>query len=172
MKKSIIASLVALSALAMSNANAADVTFTGAVTAGTCDLVPEVGGAQSNLVNVGTATVSGTATPVDFALTVKDSTSADCNAVTAAGKTADIIWMGQFDANGLENQTGSATGAWLKLTAKNSVTADTEMKGAVTKAEFEADKIAADGAQFQVELNAGATPGDFVSVATFAVAYK
>ncbi|EID0396759.1 fimbrial protein [Salmonella enterica] len=169
MKKAIIASAIAVASLGMMNTASAangEVQFVGAVTSVTCDLQPEVGGSVSNVVQLGTAKPNNpVATPVSFTLAPEAGNTACTNLTNAA----DITWAGNFGANGLENQNGTATGAYVKLTAKG--TSDVVMKGTTLTAEFSADQIKA-GAVFDAELNGGTAPGDFKSAAAFVVAYK
>lgn len=172
MKKVIIASTVALSFMGMVNTASAahgEVQFIGAVTATTCNLVPEVGGAVNNLVQLGTAGLTTAAPAVSFAL----KGDANCTALTATD-TAEISWGGPFNAQGLRAQSGTATGAWVKLTAVNSKTANQDMTSALSTASFAGNLIisGADGAQFTATLNGGGTAGDYKSAAAFVVAYK
>lgn len=172
MKKPIIAIIVAASALGMSNAFATDVTFKGTVTMGTCDLAPNVNGAINNTIDLGTVKVNTIGTAVEFSLKPVNAQSNDCSAVTASGKKADIIWNGPFGSTGLDNQTGSATNTWVKLTAVNSVSVNTDMKSSMSKTEFDASNFLTDGAKFQATLNGGSVAGDYTSVASFSIAYK
>jgi type 1 fimbria pilin len=169
MKKLIIASAIATASLSMMStafASSGDVKFVGSVTSVTCNLQPEVSGSVNSVIQLGTAAPNAAvATPVSFTL-APEAGNAACTNLTNA---ADITWAGDFGANGLENQGGSATGAYVKLTAKGKT--DVEMKGTTLTAEFSADQIKS-GAEFDAELNGGATPGDYSSAAAFVVAYK
>ncbi|AOV96341.1 hypothetical protein A9798_04860 [Edwardsiella hoshinae] len=173
MKKTIIASMVSLAAISMfaSYATAAtgDVQFIGAVTATTCALTPEIAGSSNPIIQLKDVATNATGTAVDF--TLKANGTAGCTGLDNS-KTAEIAWMGQFNSEGLMNQGGSATGAWVKLTAVNSKTPNTDITAASPSASFAGDAIKNTGAQFKAVLNGGATAGDFRSVAAFAVAYK
>ncbi|EAB1739356.1 hypothetical protein O3L50_004601 [Salmonella enterica] len=173
MKKAIIASAIAVASLGMMNTASAgngEVQFIGAVTATTCDLSPEVGGSVTSLVQLGTASLNAAAAPVTFSLKA-DSGQSDCSALDAA-KTATISWAGQFNAQGLANQNGTATGAWMKLTAQNAKTAAQVVTDSASSVEFAGDEIKNNGALFEATLNGGAAAGDFKSAAAFVVAYK
>lgn len=169
MKKVIIASIVALG---MSNAFAAngEVQFIGAVTATTCDLTPEVNGSVNNMIQLGTASTNTAATAVNFTLKA-DASQSGCTNLDDT-KVASISWGGPFNAQGLENQSGAATGSWVELTAVNSKTANEIMTSSKTVADFAGDIINTDGAKFKAVLNGGSAAGDFKSAAAFVVAYK
>ncbi|ELF1294343.1 fimbrial protein [Salmonella enterica] len=172
MKKSILSAVIVMSALGGGlNANAAngEVNFIGAVTATTCDLSPEVSGSITNMVQLGTAGVSAAATPVEFVLK-PNSAQAGCTGLLDSN-VAEIAWGGQFNATGLENQGGSATGAWVKLTSVNSK-ANGDITSSSLTSEFAGDKIKDEGAKFNATLNGGSTAGDYKSAAAFVVAYK
>ncbi|AOV97656.1 hypothetical protein A9798_12320 [Edwardsiella hoshinae] len=173
MKKTIIASMVSLAAISMfaSYATAAtgDVQFIGAVTATTCALTPEIAGSSNPIIQLKDVATSGAGTAVTF--TLKAGSAAGCQSLDNT-KTAEISWMGQFNSEGLMNQGGSATGAWVKLTAVNSQTANTDITAASPSATFGGDVIKTNGAQFSATLKGGSVAGDFRSVAAFAVAYK
>lgn len=169
MKKVIIASIVALG---MSNAYAAngEVQFIGAVTATTCDLTPEVNGSVNNMIQLGTASTNSTAPAVNFTLKA-DVSQSGCTSLTDTD-VASISWGGPFNTQGLENQSGSAAGSWVQLTAVNSKTTNEIMTASKTIADFAGDTINTDGAQFKAVLNGGSAAGDFKSAAAFVVAYK
>lgn len=171
--KKIIISVLALSAMGMSGVVAAasgDVQFIGAVTATTCDLTPEVGGAVTNMVQLGTASTSAAATPVHF--TLKADNSQGCNALTS-NDIAEISWGGPFNATGLSNQGGTATDAWVKLSSVNAKTTNiVDMTASRLTVDFAGDTLNTDGAKFSAELNGGTIPGNYSSAAAFVVAYK
>ncbi|MBJ9214348.1 fimbrial protein [Citrobacter freundii] len=169
MKKLIIASAIAMTMTAGSAmASQGEIQFFGNVTSETCDMVPEIGGAVNNIIQLGTAQTGNQATAVDFALKAKDSTQ--CNA--AAAKNATITWMGNLGTEGIMNQGGSATDAHVKLVAKNATTQNTEITSTQNAAEFDKANLTGDGYQFSAQLKAGSTPGDFQSAVAYAVTYK
>lgn len=175
MKKAIIASAIALSFMGMVNtasaANANEVQFTGAVTATTCAMTPTVGGSVNNLVPLGTASLNGKATSVDFSLMV-DAANAGCAALDAT-KTAEIAWTGNLNSQGLTNVSGSANGAWVELKTKNAKTTKVQtINSGKSAMDFAGDEIKTNGAQFTAQLNGGGAAGDFKSVSSFVVAYK
>ncbi|ARZ01232.1 hypothetical protein AXW37_09840 [Yersinia ruckeri] len=171
--KTIIASVISLIALGGANAFAAngEVQFIGAVTATTCDLIPEVSGAVNNVIQLGTAPIDNVATEVEFALKPND-TQAGCAALDTT-KTAEIAWGGQFNASGLENQGGTATGSWVKLSTVNAkTTAIVDMTASKLSADFDGAVLKADGAKFKAQLNGLNQAGSYNSAAAFVVAYK
>ncbi|EGO6968462.1 fimbrial protein [Salmonella enterica] len=170
MKKLMVASAIAMSMAAGSAmASQGEVHFFGNVTAQTCDLDAEVGGALNKLIQLGTATVNGDATPVDFTLKAKDP-----NACTEADKLgAFVSWSGNLTADGIGNQSGSAVGSTVELKAKNAKAGnDKPVSSAVTMIEFEKGKLAGDGLQFTAQLKGGAAPGDYKSAVAYAVTYQ
>ncbi|EEJ8283085.1 fimbrial protein [Salmonella enterica] len=170
MKKLMIASAIAMSMAAGSAmASQGEIQFFGNVTAKTCDLSPEVGGAVNKIIQLGTATTNGDATAVDFVLKANDPTA--CADADQLG--AHVSWMGNLGADGITNQNGSATGAVVELKAKNAKTGnDKPVSSAVTTIEFEPGKLANDGLQFSAQLKGGATAGDYSSAVAYAVTYK
>lgn len=169
MKKLMIASAIAMSMAAGSAmASQGEVQFFGNVTAETCDLVPEINGSVNNMIQLGSAKVNGEAQPVDFAF--KKASGVDCTA--AAAKNATITWSGNLGAEGIMNQTGLAKDAHVELTAKNATTQNTLITSAKHTAEFDKSKLDGEGYLFSAKLKGGATPGDFQSVAAYAVTYQ
>ncbi|HAX4953552.1 TPA: fimbrial protein [Escherichia coli] len=174
MKKIILASAIAMSLLA-TGANAAQngqITFLGAVTQDTCDLSPEVNGAGVNQIDLGTVKIgAANGTPVDFKLVKNPAPTNTCTGITA-GKIATVSFMGNLTNQGVENQGGSATGAYAVLVAKNAQTANSEIKAGKDSVTFDATKLNTDGFQFSAELKPGQTAGDFRSAVSYAVAYN
>lgn len=169
MKKLMIASAIAMSIASGSvMASQGDIQFFGNVTAETCDLTPEINGAVSNMIQLGTVKVNADGTPVDFAL--KKAQGATCPA--AAAKNATITWNGNLGINGVMNQGGLATDAHVVLTAKNAIAANTEITSAKQSAEFDKSKLDGEGYLFSAQLKGGATPGDFQSASAYAVTYQ
>ncbi|HBA9300925.1 TPA: hypothetical protein J1342_004588, partial [Escherichia coli] len=147
------------------------ITFLGAVTQDTCDLSPEVNGAGANQIDLGTVKIGASGTAVDFSL-VKNSEPSNTCAGIIDGKTAKISFMGNLTSQGVENQGGSATGAYAVLVAKNAQTPNSEIKAGQDSVTFDATKLNNDGFQFSAELKPGQTAGDFRSVVSYAVAYN
>lgn len=176
MKKLMIASAIAMT-MAAGSAMASqqgDIQFFGNVTAQTCDLVPEIGGAVNNMIQLGTVTTnSGSGTThqgqaIEFTLKAKDA-----NACTDAKQLgATIAWDGNLGAQGVVNQGGQATDAHVVLLAKNATTANSPITSGKNFAEFAKDKLATEGYQFTAQLIGGTTPGDFQSASAYAVTYK
>ncbi|HEI6731323.1 fimbrial protein [Yersinia enterocolitica] len=184
MKKNVITSVVALGMVSgLAHAiPSQDVTFTGSVTAVTCDLTITGEGANGSLPNqvaLGTAKVGEKAQPVEFVF--KPSQVAGnqdaCDAMQDSNK-ASITWFGStFDGKALTNASGSATGAYVELMAKN---ADADDSGKVvtasgTEHKFPASylKTGGEGLKYTAQLDAtGAQAGSVETVARYAFSYK
>lgn len=173
MKKSIIASVVALGVMS-GYAHADQVIFTGAVTANTCQLAPSVNGntLANQVVALPDVAPGATGNAVNFAMKPSNPAAAGC--ANLAGKTVSVGWSGAgLSAEGFKANPGSvASDATVLLTAKNSKTANTAINATVSAVEFEADKLTADGLQFEAKAKGGAQAGNFQSTASFTVAYK
>lgn len=177
MKKLMIASAIAMTMAAgsaMASSQQGDVQFFGNVTAQTCDLTPEVGGAVTNMVQLGTVTTNGGSgtshegKPIEFLLKAKD--AAACT--EAARLKATISWDGNLGTDGIVNQGGQAKDAHVVLLAKNAETANTVIDSTNNFATFAADKLTGEGYKFTAQLIGGATAGDFQSASAYAVTYK
>lgn len=175
MKKLMIASAIAMTMAAGSAmASQGEIRFFGNVTAQTCDLVPEIGGAVNNMIQLGTVTTkSGDGNThqgqaIEFTLKAKDAGAC----AEAAKLGATIAWDGNLGAQGVVNQGGQAVDAHVVLLAKNATTENTQITSAKNFAEFSKDKLAGDGYKFSAQLIGGATPGDFQSASAYAVTYK
>lgn len=175
MKKLMIASAIAMTMAAGSAmASQGNVQFFGNVTAQTCDLVPEIGGAVNNMIQLGTVTTNAgqgnthEGQAIEFALKAKD--AAACTEAAKLGAT--IAWDGNLGAQGVMNQGGQAADAHVVLVAKNATTPDTQITSTKSSAEFSKDKLTGEGYKFTAQLIGGATPGDFQSASAYAVTYK
>jgi type 1 fimbria pilin len=171
MKITTIAALIATCALTSSAAYAnSDVTFIGAVTAQTCEVLPEIDGAVKNTLQLGSVAPSEQGTAVPF--TLKAASSVGCDALTA-DMTASIAWTGPFDATGLKAANGStAIDSHVLLSTVNaSTTPVVAMKEGATTANFVANLASTDGFKYTAVLDAGATPGNFATAAAYTVAY-
>lgn len=173
MKKSIIASIIALGVLGgAANAANNEVTFLGAVNATTCDLTTSVNGAAqpNQVVQLGTVAPKGTGDVVDFAMKPADPTAAGCQ--NLAGKTVTISWASSaLGAEGFSATSGAADDATVLVNSVNSkapgvVNANTHI------IDFDGANLTGDGLKFNAQLQGGNKEGDFKSVASFAVAYK
>lgn len=169
MKKLIIASAIAMTMTAGSAmASQGEVQFFGSVTSQTCDLAPEVGGSVNKLIQLGTVSVGGEGKAVSFTLKAKD--PANCTEADKLG--AHISWVGNLGTNGIENQTGTATGAHVVLQATNAAQGqDKPVTNANSTITFDQGKLA-DGYQFTAKLKGGTEAGDYKSAVAYAVAYK
>ncbi|HGE5896224.1 TPA: fimbrial protein [Escherichia coli] len=174
MKKSIIASIIALGVLGGTAHAANEVTFLGAVNAATCDLTTSVNGAAqpNQVVQLGTVQVGKEGTAVDFAMKPADAAAPGCQGLDT--KTVTISWASAaLNADGFGATSGAASDATVLV---NNVNAKTNPGAAVnanaSSVEFNGADLKADGLKFQAKLKGGQTEGDFKSVASFAVAYK
>ena len=184
MKKVLILSTLALACFSgTASAASGEIQFLGAVSSVTCDVDVVVGGSINKLIQLGTAPLNNEGAAVDFGLKAKgDYTvgsegkpSTDCGAL-GTDDTVNITFAGNLDEQGLKNTAGSATGAYVKITAKNDKDSNTDpvVMGKNTRL-FSGDKFnsaTAVGAEFQATLVGGTIAGDFQSVTAFAVAYK
>lgn len=174
MNKSIIASILALglvSGMAHAAGQTGEVEFIGVVTQNTCDIVPEVEGSYSKVVQLGTVAPGVTGDYKPFALKAKDPTQQGC--IDFNGKTAKVSWASAgFNADGLGNISGTATDAIVKLETVNA-----KNNAPITSAnnlgvEFNgSDLTGGDGFKFKAALKGGAKIGDFRSAAAFTVSY-
>lgn len=174
MKKSIIASIIALGVLGGTAAHAAnnEVTFLGSVNAATCDLTTSVNGAAqpNQVVQLGSVQPGVTGNVVDFAMKPADPAAPGCQNLDT--KTVTVAWASAaLNADGFGATSGAATDSTVLVNSVNS-----KIPGAVnantSTIDFDGAKLATDGLQFQAKLKGGPTAGDFKSVASFAVAYK
>lgn len=119
MKKTLLAIILSGGAIMATNAsaNTGTVNFTGKVTSATCDIVPEVNGAQVASIDLGIATLTQNGNPVDFKLKASGANAADCLAKTSAR----IEWSGDMNTQGFNNlaTTSAAEGFHMVLRATN-----------------------------------------------------
>lgn len=151
-------------------AGSGEVRFVGAVTDVTCDLVPKVDGSVDNLIQLGTASMDGKAGLRDFAL-VLNPAQPDCAALPD-DKIATIAWSGLLNENGLANQSGIATDAWVNIKTVNAEGTQKDINSTDHAADFTGATLKSEGAEFTAELNGGKIPGEFSSAAAFVIAYK
>lgn len=173
MKKNLLTvSALALAVLSGSAMAANEVQFLGVVTDTTCDLVPEVSGAVKNMVQLGSVQKGATGTAIDFTLKA-DAAAPGCGTTDLAGKVATIGWGGPFNATGLTAQSGAATDAITLIKTKNAQTTPVQaITSSTTNANFDAEKLTTDGAQFTAQLQGGQVVGDYQSAAAYVVAYN
>lgn len=167
MKKSLFAFSVLALAISSESALAADVQFFGSVTDTTCDLVPHTDGAVNNLVQLGSVGTNKVGKIQPFSL------KADAACVGLSGKVATIYWSGPFNEKGLKAQAGLATDAWTEIKTVNASNTPVQtINSTQLSTDFDATKLATDGAQYQAILQGGAIPGDYRSAAAFVVTYN
>lgn len=172
--------LLALSALSLAllsgtaTASSGDIRFVGAVTDVTCNLVPSINGSVNNVVQLGTASLTTPATPVDFSL--KSDGAGDC-ATLADDRVVNITFAGALTDAGLASQSGLAADAYVEIKSKNSSEAAANSlpvtRGSDTR-KFTGNLFktsTADGAQFQAQLVGQTQMGDYQSAIAFVVAY-
>ncbi|TQN75414.1 UNVERIFIED_ORG: hypothetical protein FHU00_5024 [Citrobacter freundii] len=174
MKKSIIASVVALGMIGGTAHAASEVIFSGAVSATTCELAPSVNGSMpaNQVITLPVVAPNTTGAAVDFAMKPVNPTAAGCQGL--AGKTVSVDWSGvNLGAQGFMPNPGSvADDAVVLLTAKNSTAGNTAITSSNSVADFNADLVTTDGLQFDAKTKGGAKSGNFQSTASFTVAYK
>ncbi|WP_218073131.1 hypothetical protein [Escherichia coli] len=177
MKKLMIASAIAMTMTAGSAmatlgdaGSQGQVQFLGTIAAKTCDVVVEGDGAVNNLIQFGTIAPNEKSTK-EFSVKLKDPTC-------VAGMTkAHFLWASpNFTTEGIGNQSGTSTDAFVKLNAKSGDnTADntaniTSTNNAVTFT-IVPDK-AGSGFKYIAELNAGQNKGTFETAAAYSVIYE
>lgn len=174
MKLVFIASAIAMAMTAgTAMASHGDVKFFGNVTTQTCDLVPVIGGAVNNMIQLGTVTTKGAGSShqgkaINFVLKAKDAAACE-----EAGKLGAVItWDGNLGAEGVENQGGLATDAHVVLLATNAESVNTKITSSQNSATFGKDKLAGEGYMFSAQLIGGSTAGDFRSASAYVVTYK
>ncbi|MBC3378678.1 fimbrial protein [Serratia fonticola] len=173
MKKNLlVVSALAMAVLSGSAMAANEVQFLGVVSDTTCDITPVVNGSVKNLVQLGTVAKGITGNPVDFTLKA-DPNAPGCGTADLAGKVATIGWGGPLDTTGLKPQGGLATDAYVLLATKNATTTAVQsITSTHSNADFDAEKLTTDGAQFTAALKGGQVVGDYSSAAAYVVAYK
>ncbi|CAD6116475.1 fimbrial protein [Escherichia coli] len=162
---------LALTSSIVNAAQQSEVYFLGNVSSVTCDVVVSNGGSMTNVIQLGTvAPNTESKTPTEFSF--KSVNSTQCGNLT--GKTATITWYGNFGSDGLNNSTtGTATGAFVKLTATNAQNGPSApVTASNTSIIFDADKVNTEGFKFQATLNGGATPGNYQGIAAYAITYN
>lgn len=172
MKKLILSSSIALALFsgALNAAQQSELQFFGNVTSVTCDVTASNGGKLTDVIQLGSvAPQTESTTPVEFSFISVN--PQQCTGLT--GKTATVTWMGNFGSEGLQNSTGKAADAVVKLKAMNSSsTGNTQVTSSNTSIDFDATKANTDGFKFQATLKGGNTPGDYQGVAAYAVTYN
>jgi len=145
--------------------NSGEVHFIGSVTDVTCNIKVLVGGVPNSTIQLGSMAADGTgAAAVDFSLVSE-------NAVCLEKISANVGWQSiLLTSEGLGNGSGTATGAFIRLTAGNTaITANNQ------NATFsDPDGIRRFDFTVKLALSAGvvaATPGTVWATATYTVAY-
>lgn len=172
MKKSIIASIIALGVLGGTAHAANEVTFLGSVNAATCDLTTSVNGAAqpNQVVQLGTVQAGQTGTAVEFAMKPADASAQGCQNLNT--KTVTVSWASSaLNADGFGATSGAATDAVVLVNSVNSKTPGA-VNANTSTVDFDGANLTTDGLKFNAQLKGGQTEGDFKSVAAFAVAYK
>ncbi|WP_145839425.1 fimbrial protein [Shewanella algae] len=167
----IAAAVSLLSVASVQAAPTGTVTFTGAVTAATCDTSITVGGVPtpSGQVNVGSVAPSATGTAVTFEIVSEASGGGVC---TASG-TADVFWSSaSMSTVGIDNHTGSAVGSHVVLTSAPTSGTAVAITAANTQATFPNADVIGNGMPFTAQLVGGATAGNYYSTATYNVVYN
>ncbi|HFP4415590.1 TPA: fimbrial protein [Escherichia coli] len=171
MKKLMISSAIAMTMAAGSAmASQGDIQFFGNVTEVTCDVTPEVGGAITDMVQLGTVKKGAFGEEVSLVLKATDPAGGDC-ASLASGKTASVAWAGNLTTEGIGAQGGLAQDAYVVLKPANGQDTD-KISSTDHVAEFEAENVTnGNGLQFTAQLKGGQIVGDFQTAAAYAVTY-
>ena len=141
-----------------------EVVFIGAVSAKTCELVPEVNGAVNNLIDLGTVAPSATGTAVAFKFKAVD--IADCASIAMV---TTMQWSGALGATGLEMTSGTAKGTTVLLASTGATAAN--ITKTTDSAVFTVAEVTA-GAPYTATLKAGTVAGNFRTAAAYSVSYK
>lgn len=167
MKLTKIAQFIAVTSLfsaASVYASTGTITFTGAVTSTTCDIVLDVDGLTngSGMIDLGTAEVSGVGTLTTITLSPVDpGTTTQC---TGVGELT-MTWQGPLGATGIENASGSAIGTTVEL----KVDGGAAVTSTNTSHDFD---LATDEIKYTAQLKAGDTAGTYSATTTYAIVYN
>lgn len=161
--------LMVMSAMSVNaDDNSGELHFIGSVADVTCNIKVLVGGVPNNTIQLGSMAADGTgATAVDFSLAPE-------NAACLEKISANVGWQSiLLTPEGLGNGSGTATGAFIRLTAGNA--ANTVITANNQNATFsDPDGIRRFDFTVKLALSAGvvtATPGTVWATATYTVAY-
>ncbi|EMP3814329.1 fimbrial protein [Escherichia coli] len=171
MKKLMIIPAIAMAMTAGSAvaSQQSEVKFFGNVTAQTCDVIAEVNGSVSNTIQLGTVSTGGAGKEIPLVFKAKNAQGDDCSSLT--GKTATVSWSGALGNEGIDNQSGTATGAYVLLSSANANN-DSNINKTNNSVQFDATKVIGDGLQFKAQLKGGSVAGDYQSAAAYAVTYQ
>lgn len=150
-----------------------DVQFNGRVTALTCELLPEFGGAVDTTIQLGTVGVGEEGDKVSFAL--KADTSDPACATLAEQAAVEIEWSsgtGIFTAAGLSTPSSEASDAIIVIASMPLGALGAEVNTTNNLSSFTGADIFAEGARFTAALHAGQVPGDVIATAMYSVVYK
>jgi len=171
MNKSFIASFIGMSMFCTSAmASSGEVSFFGNVSEMTCDLMVEVNGAVTGLVQLGTVNKNEKGSYIPFTLKAKN--PENCKSITN-NNTAEIAWAGAFNSEGLAAQSGSASDAVVHLkTLNGAVNSEQNVTVSNSTVHFDAEKVTQEGFRFGAALQGKDEVGDFRSAAAYVVTYK
>ncbi|UUR73845.1 fimbrial protein PefA [Enterobacter asburiae] len=176
MKDKILATLVLCfaSGYVMAGENMGDVQFLGVVSDETCNIQPDVGGATTSLVRLGSVKTSTTAggdgsnegTPVAFSLKP--------TAACAETMSSAVFGFSSSSLNslGVGNSSGTATDANMILTAINATGGPVEIKQGSTTVEVPITDLNTTGAEFTAQLMGGTIAGEYNSTVVYTVYYN
>ncbi len=184
MKKSIIASVIALAAFsgAANAANAApdanagtiDLNFSGTVSTTTCALDPTVGGITGkNDIALGQTELNTKGADIEVIFKPTAASAAACNAATN-----DFVmqWEGvgsSFENQGLKAATGAASDSHVQIQATNAKTSNnTIAESDGFQYEFTSAEMKANGLKYKVALMGGSQVGDMTATAQVKHWYK
>ncbi|WP_158116710.1 hypothetical protein [Vibrio cincinnatiensis] len=169
MKLTKIAQFIAVTSLFSSAsvfASTGTITFTGAVTNKTCDIILDVDGLTngSGMIDLGTAAVSDVGEVKHITLTpVNPGTEEEC---TGVGELT-MTWQGPLGASGIENANGSATGTTVEL----KVDGGTAITSTNTTHNFDFS-VGDREIKYTAQLKAGDVAGTYSATTTYAIVYE
>ncbi|WP_024212354.1 F107 fimbrial protein [Escherichia sp. TW14182] len=172
MKKLMIASAIAMTMAAGSAmASQGDIQFFGNVTEVTCDVTPEVGGAVTDMVQLGTVKKNALGEEISLVFKATDPSGGECSSLST-GKTASVAWSGNLIADGIGAQGGLADDAYVVLKPVNGQDSN-KIDSTDHVADFAAENVInGAGLKFTAQLQGKDKVGDFQTAAAYAVTYK
>ncbi|EFG5126032.1 hypothetical protein ACW3RB_004603 [Escherichia coli] len=179
MKKLMIASTIAMTMAAGSamaevkEGSQGQVQFVGTVAANTCDVVISGDGAVNNQVQFGIVKKGDTADKY-FTVKLKDPSCLEVS--ESNSRKATFAWYSpKLTEQGFEIQSGTATGSYVSLKAKDSATNTADRYDKITDLNntinFNISQVE-QGFEYQATLHAGNTPGYFETAASYTIVYE
>ncbi len=181
MKKSILASVIALGLVSGLAHAENEVQFVGSVSTATCDLeatgIGNNAGIVKNVIELGQAKPKQKGPETTFAFKPVNTSEnmSNCGTLATNGITKVALqWTSSaFDGQGLKAISGAASDAHVLIKATNATSGgDTEMLNSGATQEFDVNKLTSDGLQYTAWTLGGSQVGDFQTASKFSVSYK